>query len=65
MDPQLIVVVMLVSAAALYLARRTLRTWAGRGGSCSKGCGCGKSVRSPVGLIPSEELTLRQAAKRT
>ena len=49
--------------AVLYLARRTWRTWAARGGACGGGCGksCGESpAKEAPTLIPSGELTLRR-----
>jgi hypothetical protein len=59
MNEQLIAVAVIVAGAALYLARRTWRTWAGKKTGCGKGCSCGDrgSERTPA-LIPSESLTL-------
>jgi hypothetical protein len=59
MDPELLIVLLIVSVAALYLGRKTLRTWRGKGSCCSKGCGSGKKSDARPPLIPSEQLTLR------
>jgi hypothetical protein len=60
MDGQMIVVVMLVATAAVYLIRRSWRTWTGKKAGCGSGCACGKPTQQRGGLIPSAELTLRQ-----
>lgn len=64
MDWQLLLVVVLVSLASLYLGRRTLRTWRGKGAGCG-GCKCpGSTKMSPsTGAqtwIPLDELRLRR-----
>lgn len=43
MDPQLIAVALIITAAAAYVLRRTIRTWVGtKKGSCGGGCGCAR-----------------------
>jgi hypothetical protein len=60
MDWQLVLTGAVVLAAALYLGRRTWRTWTAR--DCG-GCGCGKksapAAQGQSALISSESLTLR------
>jgi hypothetical protein len=62
MDWQLAIVLVVIAAALLYLARRTWRTWAGAKGGCGGTCGCagGKADGKSVSLIPPEQLTLRR-----
>jgi hypothetical protein len=55
-----------VAAAAVYLARRGWRTWRASRAGCSGGCGChkaGAARPSNEGLIPAEQLTLRNSAR--
>jgi len=67
MNWQLIAVIVIVAAAAVYIGRQTWRTWSTRkDSSCGGGCGCasktqasGNTNGAPV-LIPSEELVLRR-----
>jgi hypothetical protein len=49
MEVQLIIVGILVAGAVFYIARATLRTWAGKSASgCSSGCGtCAVQKRDP------------------
>lgn len=55
-------VVLLVAGAALYLARRTWRTWSGRAscGGCGKGCAEPPAKEVAPTFIPTGELTLRR-----
>jgi hypothetical protein len=61
MNWQLLAVILIVSCAALYLARQTWQSFAGRKGSCGGGCGC--SSKPPVdeacALISPQQITLR------
>jgi hypothetical protein len=54
----------LVAGAALYLVRRTWRTWFGRGagcgGGCGKGCGGEPAKDGTQAFVPAGELTLRR-----
>ena len=64
MDWQLLVVAVVVTAAAAYLARRAWRRWAGgKAGGCG-GCVCAKVPPAETNgqgtLIPAEQLTLRR-----
>ncbi len=60
MVAQIIVVTVIVAAAVLYLARQTWRTWTGKRGGCSKGCGCGESrPKERPELIAPEQLLVR------
>jgi len=64
-EPQLIVVALLVAVAAVYIARKTLRTWAGsKKGGCSGGCGCARGVERSIPerdvMIPSEQIEVRK-----
>lgn len=65
MDTQLLIVGVIVSAAAVYLGRRSWRTWTGKKAGCGKGCDCsgGKAAQRPA-LISSDELTLRMRGGR-
>ncbi len=63
---QYLLVAVLVSVAAWYVARQTWRTWVRKPGQgCGGGCGCsskaGSTPTAPAGqpLIPVEELTNR------
>jgi FeoB-associated Cys-rich membrane protein len=63
---QLIAVLVIVAAAAVYLIRQTWRTWSRKAGACGGGCGCARKTPTATGsngtaaLIPSEQLTLRR-----
>jgi hypothetical protein len=63
MDWQLTLVVVLVVLALLYLGRRTLRTWRGKGAGCG-GCKCsgteGAANAAEKTLIPLEQVRLRR-----
>jgi hypothetical protein len=63
MDWQLLLVIVLVILALLYLGRRTLRTWRGKGAGCG-GCKCPGTVSAPNSttetLIPLEHVKLRR-----
>jgi len=65
MNAQMLAVLLIVSAAVVYLARQTWRTWAGHGRGCGKGC-CGTAANKPqpTAFIPSEHLTLRMRDAR-
>jgi hypothetical protein len=62
---QLTIVALLVAGAAVYLIRKTWKTWSGSGHGCGGGCGCGKSTSVPekgrdsITLIPADQLTIR------
>ncbi|HEV3259087.1 MAG TPA: hypothetical protein VG013_19600 [Gemmataceae bacterium] len=61
---QLILVALLVTAAACYLARAAWRTWTGSKSGCGGGCSCGPKQAAPTvkgqgTLIPSEQLSMR------
>jgi hypothetical protein len=58
---QLGIVLAVVAAAGLYLARRAWRTWTAAKGPCPGGCGCSaKPVSSEDNsLIPVESLRIR------
>ncbi len=60
MNWQLIAVIVIVSCAALYLARQLWGSFAGR--KCGGGCGCsGKSTpEEPASLISPQQITLRR-----
>jgi hypothetical protein len=66
MDWQLILVLLIVAAAVVYLARSSWRTWRGRKTGCGGGCSCAKTSVAPAGareggtLIPLEQLSLRR-----
>src|SRR5262249_2362108 len=48
-DPQLIAVGLIVAVAALYVLRRTIRTWSGgKKGAGSGGCGCTATVEQSI-----------------
>ena len=62
MEVQLVLTGLIVGLAALYLARRSWRTWSGRRAGCGKGCGDGCAApkeETPATFIPSSQLTLR------
>jgi hypothetical protein len=68
MNWQLFAVTACVAAAAIYLARQSWRTWAGKGKACGGGCHCGDTAKSPddathANLIPVEQLTLRRGPR--
>lgn len=58
MDWQLWLVMGIVAAAGVYLARQTWRLWTARKGGCG-GCGCAKSPPSNAPTL-IEQLTLRR-----
>jgi hypothetical protein len=63
MDWQWVAVAASVAAAAIYLARQTWRTWAGRKAGCGN-CSCANkndtaSARPATRLISADELTAR------
>lgn len=62
MDWQLLIVGVLVMFALVYLGRRTLRTWLGKGAGCG-GCKCpgpAKTSTTADTLIPIEHVKLRR-----
>ncbi len=62
MSWQLPIAILIVLAAAAYLARRTWRSLTGRKAGGCAGCSCAKVPSAPEGqgaLIPAERLTLR------
>jgi attachment p12 family protein len=61
MNWQLAIVIVLVAAAGLYLARQTWRTWAGKKAGCGSGCGCASqpNTKPHESLISSEQLVRR------
>ena len=63
MNWQLVLVALCVGVSALYVARQTWRTWAGKKSGCG-GCGCGKTKPETAAprIIPVEELTWRRRA---
>jgi hypothetical protein len=67
MDWQLPLVLTCLALAVVYLARRTWRTWAGRGSGCGT-CKCGDkaTANDPSGtkFIPIEQVTLRSRGTR-
>jgi hypothetical protein len=67
MDWQLLIVGVLLVLALLYLGRRSLLTWRGKGAGCG-GCKCSATAKSANAsaaetLIPSEQIRLRQRSK--
>ncbi len=66
MDWQLLLVGMIVTGAACYLARQTWRTWTRSKTGCGGGCGCGSKTAQAAAtnghftLIPAEQLSLRR-----
>ena len=60
MDWQLMLVVPAVALAALFLGRRSWRTWFGRSGCAGCGRASATSGRPRETLIPAEQLTLRR-----
>jgi hypothetical protein len=69
MDWQLPLVLLCLALAALYVARRTWRTWSGKGAGCGGGCKCdGGKAAAPAAqakpLIPVEDLTWRLRGRR-
>ena len=62
---QLAIVALIVVAAAVYLIRKTWKTWSGSGQGCGGGCGCSKAANIPeknqdsLTLIPADQLTIR------
>lgn len=64
-DPQLIVVALVIGVAAIYILRRAVRTWAGsKNGGCGGGCGCSRTIEkmevAGERLIPSDQLRVRR-----
>jgi hypothetical protein len=59
MDWQLPVVLVVVTAAACYLAARVWRGLRRKTG-CGGSCGCAGKPRPPVTIVPVEQLTLRR-----
>jgi hypothetical protein len=67
MNWQLIAVIVIVSAASLYLARQTWSAFIGRKGGCASGCGCSTKATPTNGdssLIAPQEITLRRSDPR-
>jgi len=64
MDWQLPLVIVIVTAAAAYVARKTWRAWLGtKAGGCGGGCGCASKAteaRDKTILIPVNQLGLRR-----
>ena len=65
MDWQLVIVALMVLVAALYLGRRSWRTWRVSKSGCAGSCGCASKAKpaesnGQATLIPSEQLTLRR-----
>jgi hypothetical protein len=60
---QWIIVGLLVSAAIVYLLRRTWRSWQTGKTGCGGGCGCAKPSEARS-LISSDDLTLRLRSGR-
>jgi hypothetical protein len=60
MNWQLLIVLMLIAAAALYLGRVSWRMWRGRG-QCAGGCDCGAKATAPRAetFIPSTSLQVK------
>ena len=61
MDWQLLLVLIAVAVAVGHVARRTWRTWAGRG--CAGDCGCKRPPKEPatdVTIVPAESIMLRR-----
>jgi len=59
---QLLIVGLIVTAAAAYIARRTWRTWRRKASGCG-GCGSGcksDAPPSPATLIPADKLLVRR-----
>jgi hypothetical protein len=67
MDWQLVLTIGCVATAAVYLGRRSWRTWTARGKGCS-GCGCAAKVAASTPtaakLISAEMLTARLRERR-
>jgi hypothetical protein len=69
LDPQLIAALVLVGFAALYVGRRLVREWSGRGNAgCAGGCGCSAAVQPPKGadkrvLVPLKQITVQPTRK--
>jgi hypothetical protein len=62
---QMPLVLLVIAAAAVYLARQTWRSWTGtKSGGCGGGCGCSKATatesKDGVTLVPVEQVTLRR-----
>jgi hypothetical protein len=61
MDPQLIIVAVLVGAAVVYLGVQSWRALSGAKGKCGGGCGCSdKPAAKEQALIASESLRLKE-----
>jgi hypothetical protein len=67
MNPQLVIVAVLVAGATFYLARRAWRTWSAGKAGCPGGCGCSAKTSSASNngnaVIPVEELKLRRGGR--
>jgi hypothetical protein len=61
MNWQLIVVMLLVSAAGLYLANSAWQLWYGTSKGCGGGCKCDKPKEEGLRLIPVESIQMRSA----
>lgn len=66
MNWQMILVIVVVTAAAWYLLRSTWRTWRPKQKGCGRGCHCAaeKGGANDTSLIPVEQVGLRQASGR-
>ena len=66
---QLAPVGLIVLAAAVYLVRRSWRTWGRKGSGCGGGCGTGckgesqSAAGQPARLIPPHQLVVRRREK--
>jgi hypothetical protein len=67
MDGQFLLVILVVSIAAIYLLRRSWKTWFGVRSGCGGSCGCGakteqteKTSDGRETLIPLQQLMLRK-----
>jgi hypothetical protein len=60
MNWQLVIVIVLVSAASLYLARGAWRLWRGAAKGCGGSCKCDKPSLEEPRLIPVESVVLRR-----
>jgi hypothetical protein len=59
MEWQTPAVILAVSLAVVYVARRAVRAWAGKAGGCGS-CKCAPSKeRATTSLVPPEQVTLR------
>jgi hypothetical protein len=71
MSWQTAVVLMVVALAAIYVVRRTWRTWTAAKDGCGGGCGCQKAPKSIAEsngthtFVPVEQLTVRPPGARS